>query len=215
MIAQQLVSKPQQVRSRKTMDSVLAVAEDLVAQGLFARTPVAEIARRAGTSVGAFYARFRDKDALLHVLQERFVERLEGAVDEMTHPSRWAGRSLPVVVHGLVAGAARLLRTERGGFGSLMTGWRVRGWPEARERMRRVNQRLWDGVEVLLLEWADEIAHPRPELAIRVGWSSVVWTLREHLVFGVAGVSPVRVTDDDLVSELATALLSYLQATSM
>ncbi len=103
----------------------MSVAEELICSGTFDRVTVAGIVKLAGTSVGAFYARFSDKEALRHVLQERFVWRAEAAVNEVT--------------------------------------------------------------ELLLLERKYEISHPRPELAIQVGLSMVIWTLREASRFRCAG----------------------------
>ncbi len=211
VLQQQWLIKPKQARSQKTLERVLSVAEELICAGTFDRVTVAEIVNLAGTSVGAFYARFSDKEALRHVLQERFVWRAEATVNEITELSHWAGRPLAEVVHGVVAGLADLLRLERGGFLSLVAGWRLRGQPEARERSRRIDGLLWARVETLLLERKYEIAHPRPELAIRVGLSMVIWTLREHLVFGASGPGPVGVVNDDLVAELGAAYLAYLQ----
>lgn len=211
VLIQQWLKKPKQARSQETLDRILSVAEELISTGTFDRVTVAGIVKLAGTSVGAFYARFSDKEALRHVLQERFVWRAEAAVNEITELSHWVGRPLVEVVHGVVAGLANLLRLERGGFLSLVAGWRLRGQPEARERSRRIDGLVWDRVERLLLERKYEIAHPRPELAIRVGLSMVVWTLREHLVFGASGPGPAGAVDNDLVAELAAAYLTYLQ----
>lgn len=211
VLIQQWLKKPKQARSQETLDRILSVAEELISTGTFDRVTVAGIVKLAGTSVGAFYARFSDKEALRHVLQERFVWRAEAAVNEITELSHWVSRPLVEVVHGVVAGLANLLRLERGGFLSLVAGWRLRGQPEARERSRRIDGLVWDRVERLLLERKYEIAHPRPELAIRVGLSMVVWTLREHLVFGASGPGPAGAVDNDLVAELAAAYLTYLQ----
>lgn len=52
-----------QQRSRETRDRLLAAGRALIEAGGFERTSVAEIARSAGCSVGAFYFRFRHKDA--------------------------------------------------------------------------------------------------------------------------------------------------------
>ena len=94
---------------------------------------------------------------------------------------------------------------------SFVAGWRLGGQPETREGSRRIDELVWDRVETLLLERKYEIAHPRPELAIRVGLSMVIWTLREHLVFGASDPGPGGVVDDDLVAELGAAYLAYLQ----
>ncbi len=78
---------PRQARSRQTLDRLLAAAELLLAERGWDRIGVAEIVAEAGTSVGAFYARFDDKDALLDLLAERyradmarFAEQLGAAV---------------------------------------------------------------------------------------------------------------------------------------
>ena len=55
------VRPPQQARSQETLNRLLDAAEQLVAEKGFDDTPVAEVARRAGSSVGAFYSRFREK----------------------------------------------------------------------------------------------------------------------------------------------------------
>jgi AcrR family transcriptional regulator len=210
-VVQQWLKEPTQARSKDTLGRILVAAEDLIAAGQFDRATVAGVVKRAGTSVGAFYARFSDKDALLHVLQERMVRRVETAVLGLTAEDLWEGQPLAEVVHGIVAGLACMLRLERSAFMALTAGWRVAGRPEVWDRSKRISRLIWDSVEALLVDRGDEIAHPRPEFAIRIGLSMVVWTLREHLVFGAAGVTPVRVSDDDLVAELATAYLSYLQ----
>ena len=69
------IRPPQQARSQETLERLLDAAETLVAEKGFDDTPVAEVARRAGSSVGAFYTRFPDKDALLHAL---YVTRVGG-----------------------------------------------------------------------------------------------------------------------------------------
>lgn len=78
---------PRQVRSQQTLDRLLAAAERLLTERAWDRIGVAEIVAEADTSVGAFYARFDDKDALLDLLAERyrtdmarFAEQLGAAV---------------------------------------------------------------------------------------------------------------------------------------
>lgn len=92
-----------QARSRATRDRLLAAGRELLGRGTFDETHVADIARGAGCSVGAFYQRFSDKEAFFKVLvdtavaeivadAERFVavERLSSAPIEeaLTHCMR-------------------------------------------------------------------------------------------------------------------------------
>ena len=73
------VRPPQQARSQETLHRILDAAEVLVAEKSFEDASVSEIVRRANSSVGAFYARFEDKDAVLRVLL-RLLPRVRGRV---------------------------------------------------------------------------------------------------------------------------------------
>jgi AcrR family transcriptional regulator len=69
--AQSLLRKPQQARSRRTLERMLAAALDLLRSDGPDALTVAAITRGARTSVGSFYARFEGKDDLLRYLGER------------------------------------------------------------------------------------------------------------------------------------------------
>ncbi len=69
------VSPPLQKRSRETLEALLHAAESQLLEKSFADVSVTSIVNEAGSSSGSFYARFRDKRALLHALHERVVER--------------------------------------------------------------------------------------------------------------------------------------------
>jgi len=77
-----------QKRGRKTYDALIATGFKLLAHREFESITIAELARAAGYSVGAFYARFKSKDeyfdALLahHVAERRRVrERMFAEAD--------------------------------------------------------------------------------------------------------------------------------------
>src|SRR5437867_12848075 len=82
----QTVAGPEQARSQRTLRRLLAAAAVLIEEKGHAAVSIPEIARRARSSVGGFYARFRDKNELLRALEERhFLEvwrRLEVLADE-------------------------------------------------------------------------------------------------------------------------------------
>lgn len=75
-----------QERSRKTAERFVEVALQLLREKTFAELSVAELARKAGRSVGVFYQRFNSKDDFLHVLLSAYfreaLERREAVVLE-------------------------------------------------------------------------------------------------------------------------------------
>ena len=207
---QQLVMEPIQIRSRNTMDRILAAAEELVAIGVFDRATVSGLVKRAETSVGAFYSRFRDKKALESVIQERFVGRIEAEVAKLTDSARWSDQPFVTVVHGVVTGLVDLLRRERGGFRSMVCG-SIGVGRSAAARARRIDQAIGQGVEGLFQGFAGEIIHPRPAVAVRIGLTMVVGAVRERFAYGADDLLPERLDGGDLVAELAAAYLAYLQ----
>ncbi len=72
------VPTPRQKRSQKTYEALLDAAEELGFDSTYDQISVQEISSRAGFTIGAFYARFRSKGALLQALMDRY----EGMIDE-------------------------------------------------------------------------------------------------------------------------------------
>ncbi len=73
----QLVQPAKQDRSRKTQDRILRATEKLLRREQFEAISVRRIVEEAGTSIGSFYARFRDKHALLPVLYAEYEVQLQ------------------------------------------------------------------------------------------------------------------------------------------
>src|SRR5262245_17369004 len=68
------VSPPiKQRRSQRTYDALVETGLKLLQDRDFDSIPVAEIAKSAGYSVGAFYARFNNKEELLRAMVERYA----------------------------------------------------------------------------------------------------------------------------------------------
>src|SRR5215212_10397689 len=82
---------PQQTRSQETLDRILDAAEQVLGEKSFTEATLAEIMDRAGVTVGAFYRRFPDKDALLHLIDQRFFDELYRRADELLDVERWRG----------------------------------------------------------------------------------------------------------------------------
>src|SRR3954468_25099297 len=89
---------PQQTRSQETLDRILDAAERVLEEKSFTEATLAEIMERAGVTVGAFYRRFPDKDALLHLLDERFFRQMQERADELLDPDHWRGASVSDIV---------------------------------------------------------------------------------------------------------------------
>ncbi len=202
------IRPPQQARSQRTLDRILDAAEALVADKGFEDTSVAEVARRAGSSVGAFYARFRDKDGLLYALYERYLEQAVATADDALDPTRWDGAGttdlLSAVVHFLV----EIYREQSG----LMRAFVLRNYTdfEFRSRQERLSHYVSDKLIALLLERQDEIRHPQPEQAAAFGLTMAFATIESAILFGETRSGALVLSDESLADHLIRATLAYL-----
>ena len=67
-------SRIRQKRSQKTFDALISTAFKLLEEREFDEISIAELAQKAGYSVGAFYARFKSKDELFDAMVVRHAE---------------------------------------------------------------------------------------------------------------------------------------------
>jgi AcrR family transcriptional regulator len=85
---QQLPAPPQQERSRRARDALLAASLALFAENGFDATTVDEIVRRAGVAVGGFYLHFRSKRQVLLVLMDVLLQDLDARLGALHNSSR-------------------------------------------------------------------------------------------------------------------------------
>jgi AcrR family transcriptional regulator len=179
---------PQQTRSRETLDRILDAAEQVLAEKSFGEATLAEITERAGLTVGAFYRRFPDKDALLHHLDERFFAEVHRRADLVLDPARWAGAPPREVVAAFMEHAVEVYSSRRGLLRSLFL--RARTDAVLQTSALRVNAHLIERLQSVLLPHVASMTHPDPARAIELGLMMVVGSLRELVVFGETWPAP-------------------------
>lgn len=199
---------PQQSRSQETLGRLLDAAERVMAEKSFSEATLAEIVERAGVTVGAFYRRFPDKDALLHHLDRRFFAELHRRADEVLADQRWAGKPIAAIVNELANEAVAIYRERRGLLRSLFL--RARVDPVIQATAREVNAHFLERLHALFEPRRSEITHPDPDRAVTLGFMILLGALRETVVFGEVWPDVASVADSRLASELARMYLSYL-----
>ncbi len=204
------VRPPQQARSQETLERILDAAELLVTEKGFEDTPVAEIAQRAGSSVGAFYARFQDKDALLHALYERYYDQAIATADAALDPERWEDARVAEILDAVVRFLVAIYREQCG----LIRAFVIRNHRDAgfQARRERLSHYVSERLSALLHARKDEISHTNPERAAAFGLALVFSTLESVMLFGELRSGVLALSDDDLATELTRAYLAYLGA---
>jgi AcrR family transcriptional regulator len=203
------VRTPHQDRSRRTLERLLDAAETLLEQRGFEHVSVAEISQAAGSSVGAFYARFRDKSGLLHHLHERFCEEAMATSDATFAPERWRDASAREIVAAVVASTVALISSRRGMFRAFLL--HSVNDPQFHERDARLIAHVVGRLTPLLLARRAGIGHPRPEVATAFGLEVVSGVLRERFLLSPEGRSPWPEPEDGLVTELVRVYAGYLR----
>ncbi len=203
------IRPPRQARTQESLARLLDAAEALLAEKRFEDVHVTEVARRANTSVAAFYRRFQDKDGLLHALHERFCEEAFATADDALAPDRWVGSGLGEILETFVA----FLIEVHQGRGALDLAIYQRGLTDEamRERSSRLSRYVLEGLAKLLLDRREEIGHPDPERAVSFALVQTLALLTHTYTAGLRDISLVRMSDADIAREITSSSLAYLR----
>jgi AcrR family transcriptional regulator len=202
------VSGPKQARSERTLQRLLDAAEALIKEKGHAAVSIPEIARRAGSSVGGFYARFRDKNELLRALEERHFIELSQRVEALADARRWAHAATVDIVDAAVAELVTITRQRR----QMIAAFLVRAVedPVVREGGLRFRRRVEERIGALLLSRRAEMTHPDPALAVDFGIQTAFAIMQQHVLIEETQVGGRALSDDELRRELATLFLRYV-----
>jgi AcrR family transcriptional regulator len=198
-----------QERSQRTLQRLLDAAEAVIREKGFGEAAVAEIAARAGCSVGTFYRRFRDKQALLHALDERFAAEFRATMQRAVAEERWAGARIAEILGGylefsLEEGITRASLHRA----TLAMAARDQAFSE---RQLGLARELHERLRELLLARRDEIGHPQPEVAVEFVLEQLRAMLLARLDLRAVGPQLSTFSDNQFIGEALASACAYLQ----
>lgn len=203
---------PQQQRSADTLRRIVASARQSMRRKSFDDTTLEEVTHGAGVTVGAFYARFGGKEALLDLLEREAYDDLRARLSAGS-----AGETMPegsTIEDGLRRFLESLayLYSEHGGvLRSLLLSSRSDPRRQAR-RMRFTGGLIDQGVDqILSLEGT--IEHENPRRSLKLALLFTTSALRDALLFKEDWIkrSGDSLSEEELVDELVRGALAYLE----
>lgn len=203
------VKPPQQTRSEETLQRMLDAAAHLLEKKSWDEVGVAELARRAKASVGAFYARFEDKDGLLHHLHAVWCEEAKANAAAALAVDQWQGVAIDEMVPTIVRLTVEDYETRAGFHREIVR----RNSYDAKFRARSLDVAKGTIGHITALFEARKIddAARAADMVHRLLFS----VLDQHVqLFASANDLPrgiKRRTGKELVDEISRALLGYLE----
>lgn len=204
----QWIRPPRQARTQQSLERFLDAAEALLAEKAFEDVHVAEVARRAGSSVPALYRRFSDKNGLLHALHERRCEEALATAQIALDPARWQGANIKEILRTGFTFLVEIFQQNE----SLDRAIHQRALSDGTiwESAIRVRRTALNGLSDLLLARRDEISHADPPLAVSFALIQAMALLTEYFTVGMRDVGRVSLSDSDVVDQLLCSCLAYL-----
>ena len=194
-----------------TLGRFVDATRRLLAEKPFDEITVSDIVSEAGASVGAFYARFGDKEALLEHLREVASSEEREEVRRVVTSRDWEAAPLEAVAHELVRVLVRQHRAHTGTLRALASRKLSthRAAAPGGNPLAQPPPALVD----LIKRRRSEISHPNPDVAVHLGLGMVTGAVRERILFPELSAAPVAfspVTDAVFVDELTRAFLGFL-----
>lgn len=204
----QWVRTPQQARSQDTLARLLDAAEAMLEESPWDQCTVAALVARGKSSIGAFYARFPDKDSLLqHLHQRRSAEGIHTA-DAALERERWQGVQLAPLIRAVVGFVAQDYVDHAGLHREIVR----RNSTDARfrERSAHVAGHVVRLIALLLEERKSEIVVDDTLRAADMVHRILFSVLDQSVQFVDRPPGPVALTQPQLVEAIVRAMLGYL-----
>lgn len=203
------IKAPLQARSERTLEALLDATERLLEEGPIQSAGVSNIAREAGSSVGAFYHRFPDKQSLTRTLYERFREQSLATIEENFAAPRWEGHTLDEIVQALVTFTVHDYLARPGLRRFVMH--LIESDPQMRASARDLSARVVRALGGLLASRRDEMGHPDPYRAAEFMHRMLFSTLDQVALFHGESPTGTDLSEDELADQLGRAIRGYLR----
>lgn len=154
----------QQTRGEKTQAALLDAAEELIVERGMDGTSIADVAKRAGSSVGSVYHHFKDKKALFYALFHRMTQVMADQTKQAADPARWEGATVRDLLEGYLA--FRLQQRRDAGVSKAATALVMADDPALKSHMAEIKLEGSQALLGLILARSSEINHPKPEFIV-------------------------------------------------
>lgn len=195
------VRVPQQARSRRTRERVLAAAVSCFEQLGYDETNTAHIARRAHIAVGTLYGYFRDKREILLELLQGTVKEIADHTVQALDPDAWRSGSPREHVRSLIGA---LFHTRRFNPGMQRILWERYFKDETfRAAVQAIEYQVRGALVRLLwtLKAEKRLRVVDIETAAFVIYTSIEWTASRLVLAGTeADIDPAVAATSDMVS---------------
>lgn len=153
----------QQTRGERTQAALLDAAEELIVEKGMDGTSIADVAKRAGSSVGSVYHHFKDKRALFYALFHRMTQVMADQTRQAADPARWEGATIGNLLEGYVD--FRLQQRREAGVSKVATALVMADDPDLKAHMSEIKLEGGRALLELILARRAEIDHPDPDFA--------------------------------------------------
>ncbi len=207
------VKPPLQARSQQTLERLLDAAEAIICEKGIDKATVADIARRGDSSVGAFYSRFADKEALLKCVLQRFNDQALATAEAVLEPSRWATVDFRDALEAMMHFMLEMLRERRQLVLALMT--RAPTDPQLSAFGEHLQTTITRLMHALIEHRHHQLGHHDPETAIQLAVWLVLSAVENRTIHERPNAAPAsgcapRLADETVAKEVTEMVMRYL-----
>ena len=179
---------PLQSRSQETLNRIVRAAETLLSERAWDSIPFRELIAEAGVSVGSFYARFDDKEALLDHLDDLYVAEVKAMINDVALKIARA-KNLKTASTTLVTSIHKLYSNKKGATRALVMRARYghAGASERTNAMTGAAPAILDAFEI----HKKEIVHSAWRSAVGEAAAVAFHAIREQLLFPQSLALPI------------------------
>lgn len=203
------ISKPKQARSKKTMESILDTAQQMLIDRTFDKANIQEIVKKANSSIGSFYSLFKSKNNLLECLLDRYQDWLIEIVQEYNM------QDLPTdIVSRASLFIKEYVKVNQQESGMLRARYiynitKLKSIPEARLNK---NEQYQQEIERLFEPCMYEINHPNPKNALTFILILLDIYIGDKIIFeDISNKEKNTIEHQELHDECLRLFLNYLE----
>ncbi|WP_420381136.1 TetR/AcrR family transcriptional regulator [Novosphingobium sp.] len=201
---------PVQGRSKASYERMLVAAEALmVARGSDDFT-LQDVSKKGKVSIGSMYNRFEGKEALLHAVQLRVLERVDMQMHDRLAAARSGSKDLNHLVVALIDAVAETLRAHADIMRPLMQ--RAGVDPLVAATGKASYAATAEAVKQSMLLYASEIRQPDPLRAVDSAFRTLYASIARYLGFGTSSDAAWEGDWMVLKQDLARMIAAFLSS---